>query len=471
METLSFQDAALLRFEAPQHPFHVGGLMIFEAPAGARRGHLRRLVERLARALPEADPLFLRTLDPAHPSAPRWLRATDFDPTMHLHHYALPAGAGMDDLLRLVSRAHERLLDRSRPLWEWHLIEGLPGKRFALYCKIHHALIDGVGALRLLTRLLGRRAGDDRLARRAARAAGVTPAEPPAVRGVGWLGDLAQGAQDLLEQGRALPELAAMLLRMGREGGEAGSPPLPFTAPRTPMNQNVSVRRRIVIADLPIAGLKRVAAAELGTLNDAFLALCGGALRSYLQEQGALPRQTLLAGVPVSVKDPGVQHGNQLSTIVCPLETGTQDPLRRLRAIVRVTSRAKQDLRALSQTARQDYMNLILVPTMVLTLAHAATALPPPFNVLISNVPGPTEPLYLAGARLHAVYPLSVLNDAQALNITGVGCGPRLCVAATACPDSLPGIERFDRHLRQAWKELREATQREPRPSDSQGSA
>jgi WS/DGAT/MGAT family acyltransferase len=183
--------------------------------------------------------------------------------------------------------------------------------------------------------------------------------------------------------------------------------------------------------------------------------VCGGALRSYLREIGQLPRETLLAGVPVSVKDEGAQHGNALSTMICPFGTQLKDPARRLRSIARTTRRAKQDLRALSRTARQDYMNLILLPAIVFTLAHAATSIPPPFNVIVSNVPGPAAPLYLGGARLEAVYPLSVISDAQALNITGIGCGPRLCVALTACPDDLPGIERFDRHLQQAWSELR----------------
>ena len=248
-----------------------------------------------------------------------------------------------------------------------------------------------------------------------------------------------------------------MLTRMYRERSGKEAPPLPFTAPRALMNEHITPRRRIVIADLPIAGLRRAGQHVDGTVNDAFLAVCGGALRSYLREQERLPRESLLAGVPVSIKDASDARANALSTLICPFWTHTPDPRKRLRAIASTTRRAKRDLRGLSGTARQDYMNLILLPAIVFTLAHAATALPPPFNVIVSNVPGPEGRRFLGESTLDAVYPLSVINDAQALNITGIGCGSRLCVAVTACPDTLPGIERFDRHIAASWRELRNA--------------
>ena len=213
----------------------------------------------------------------------------------------------------------------------------------------------------------------------------------------------------------------------------------------------------MVAANFPLASLRRIGNSVDGTINDVLLAICGGALRSYLQQQRRLPAKTLLAGVPVSVKASGDSHGNQLSTIVCPFATTTRDPLTRLRNISRITRRAKQDLKELSQTARQDYMNLVLLPTMVLTLAHAATVIPPAFNVIVSNVPGSDRQLYLSGSKLEKIYPLSVITDAQALNITAVSCGTRLCLGITSCPDHLPAIERFDAHLDEAYRELQRA--------------
>jgi WS/DGAT/MGAT family acyltransferase len=452
MNKLNFQDAAFLRLEAPAHPFHVGGLMIFAPPRGARTDFCRSLLRRLAEGLPAADPLFLRRLDPAHPASPRWIEGSTFDPAYHLHHYALPQPGRMQDLVRLVSRAHERLLDRDRPLWEWHLIEGLPRGRFALYCKIHHALIDGIGAQRLLGRLLGS----------APKRGGLHPPPPapaPVRASQDWFSNLSETARGVLAQGTALPEIAAMLAANQRDRRD-DTPPMPFTAPRAAMNNFISARRCIVVSEFPLATFRRLGNAVEGTINDALLAVCGGALRAWLLEQRLLPRDSLLAGLPVSLKSADEQHGNQLSMMICPLGTTARDPLLRLRRIARLTRRAKGELGALSPTARADFMNLVLLPGMVLTLAHAATALPPPFNVIISNVPGPPAPLYLGSAQLESVYPLSVVTDAQALNITALSFGTRLCIAVTSCPDDLPGIERFGTHLQAACRELMAATRR-----------
>jgi diacylglycerol O-acyltransferase / wax synthase len=454
MEKLNFQDAAFLRLENPQHPFHVGGLMIFTPPADAPQGYLRKLAREMARELPRLDALFRVKLEGATTLSPHWVEASDYDPRYHLHHYALPQPGRIEDLLQIVSRAHEQLLERSRPLWEWHLIEGLPGGRFALYCKIHHALIDGAGALRMINALLSEDA-------RSPLASGVavsrTSPKPGArTRSRNWLKDITHGAETALEQGRAIPELAAMLLGMRRQQHD-DAPPLPFSAPHAIMNTDISQRRRVLISDFPLATIRRVGTAAGGTVNDVLLAICGGALRAYLLEQNALPAQPLLAGIPVSVRTPGEHHGNELSTIVCSFGTTLRDPARRLRSICRMTRQAKRDVQSLSQTARQDYMNLILLPAMVLTLAHAATSVPPAFNVIVSNVAGPQRPLYLAGSRLDEIYPLSVITDAQALNITAVSCGKRLCLGITSCPDNLPSVERLAPLMQSAWRELRQA--------------
>jgi len=454
MEKLNFQDAAFLRLESPERPFHVGGLLIFSLPPDAPANYLRKLAARLSRQLPGFDPVFRKKLDLTKPSEPRWLEATDYDPAYHLYHYALPQPGRLEDLLVLLSRVHERLLDRSRPLWEWHLIEGLAGDRFAVYCKMHHALIDGVGAWRVLRSLL---ADSPRTAPATTRKT-AQQVVPSRIEPHSWLGDLYHTAEAFLAQGRALPELAAMLLRMRSEQA-AASPPLPFTAPHAIMNTEISNRRRVITASFPLASLRRIGKIVDGTVNDVLLAICGGALRSYLLEQHRLPSKTLLAGVPVSVKTSGESHGNQLSTIVCPLGTTTRDPLTRLRNISRITRCAKRDVKNLSQTARQDYMNLVLLPTVVLTLAHAATLIPPAFNVIVSNVPGPDRPLYLSGSKLQEIYPLSVVTDAQALNITAVSCGTRVCLGITSCPDQLPAIEHLDAHLANAHRELQRALQ------------
>jgi diacylglycerol O-acyltransferase len=153
MEKLSFQDASFLRLESDQRPFHVAGLMIFKPPEKASPNFMRKLARHCGR-LNELGPVFAKKLkDPFSLRNMTWVAADDYDAKYHVHHYALPSPGRMEDLLTVVSRVHERLLDRSRPLWELHLIEGLPGGRFALYCKVHHALIDGVGALQMVSAL------------------------------------------------------------------------------------------------------------------------------------------------------------------------------------------------------------------------------------------------------------------------------------------------------------------------------
>lgn len=452
MDKLNFQDLAFLRMESQQRPFHIAGLLVFSPPPAAPRDYLRRLARDLGRELPRIDALFRRRIEAAASSAPHWVEADDYDPACHVLHYALPQPGRMEDLLALLSRTHERLLDRSRPLWEWHLVEGLPRKRFALYCKVHHALIDGVGAMRMINSVFSE---DPRTPFCAAHAAAAHEALARS-QSPGWFDGLAQAAAALRDQGQAIPQVAAMLMRMGNDDHK-DSPPLPFTAPRAIMNYEISHRRRLLTAQFPLAAVRRIGASVDGTINDALLAICGGGLRSYLLEQRKLPKQDLLAGAPVSVRAPGEQHGNELSMMVCPLGTTIRDPLVRLRHISRSTRKAKQRLSELSPTARQDYMNMVLLPAVVLTVAGASTSVPPPFNVLVSNVPGPARRLYMAGSRLEEIYPLSLVSDAQALNITAVSSGTKLCLGIAACPDNLPQIERLEAHLEAAFRELKAA--------------
>ena len=229
MEKLSFQDAAFLRMESPTRPFHVAGLMIFKLPEDASGQFLRRLAKQCGR-LNELWPVFDKKLtDPDSLRNPSWQPASDYDPTYHVFHYALPAPGGSGDLLTLVSRAHERLLDRQRPLWELHLIEGLAGGRFALYCKVHHALIDGVGALRMVDALFSTSADARIDFRRAKPRAQAHHQRLSLARQIDKLG------ADLKKHTRAIPQVSALLASMGWDAwqGTEDVPPLPFTAPRT----------------------------------------------------------------------------------------------------------------------------------------------------------------------------------------------------------------------------------------------
>jgi len=217
MQKLAFQDSAFLRLESSQRPFHVAGLMVFKLPEDAPRGYLRKLVRHCGR-LNELWPIFNRKLsDPEALANAGWITAEDYDPHRHVSHYALPAPGRMEDLLQLVTAAHERPLDRGQPLWEIHLIEGLSGDRFAIYCKVHHALVDGVGALRMMDALFST-SPDTRIDFRRAK-----PLVSQHQRRHSLIDNLGKLPDAMVKQYKALPQLSRLLGRMGlaacRRGG------------------------------------------------------------------------------------------------------------------------------------------------------------------------------------------------------------------------------------------------------------
>ena len=203
--------------------------------------------------------------------------------------------------------------------------------------------------------------------------------------------------------------------------------------------------------------MRRLAAHCDATLNDVLLAICGGALREYLLAQDAMPTESLEAGVPVSIKRPGQEEGNQVGFIICPLHTEESRPLTRLKRIVKVMNKAKASLRGMSRTAAQDFTNMLMMPTILLTLTGRTSQVRPALNVIVSNVPGSREQLYLEGAPLEALYPLSVVTDGMGLNITVVSYQSKLCIAVTSCPTAQPGIGELGKLLKKSFEDLQQA--------------
>lgn len=453
MEKLSSQDAGFLKLESPHCPFHVAGLMILKLPANAPRDYLPRLVRKCGR-LNELWPAFNKKLhDPANMSAPAWVSADNYQPEQHVLHYSLPPPGRMEHLLRLVTRAHERPLDRSRPLWEVHVIEGLSGGRFALYCKVHHALVDGVGAMKMIQSLLSTSPGQ-RLS--------FDEAHPPHERHNGdhslfhALDDLRRGLQ---KQYKALPELSRLLAHMGADAmqGKKDVMRLPFTSPRTIFNGELDSSRAIMVCDLPLASVRKIARQAGGSINDVLLSVCGGALRHYLQSQKALPKESLVAGMPVSLKTKGDDVGNKLSYIIGPFFTDEGNDWRRLKRVIKVTRGAKDELGHVSTTAAEDYYALLMAPTVLLTITGNATLLRPGINAIFSNVPGSRDKLYLEGAELQMLYPLSIVTDGMGLNITVLSHANKLCFAVISCPTQQPGIQGLGKLIKESFRDLQAA--------------
>jgi diacylglycerol O-acyltransferase len=455
MQKLGFQDAAFLRMESLARPYHVACFMIFSEPEGARAGYTREIADYLASEIIATEPIFRRRLaDPTDLRNPAWIDS-DIAFDYHLRHYALPRPGRWEDLMGALANAHAPRLHPGMPLWEMHLIDGLPRKRFALYMKVHHALIDGVSGIRLLSRrLLPEPVPASHRESASTQPAAVGKAASAAHPGL--LEQIEHGISDLLSQGRALPDVAAQLLQMGRNRREDEDlPPLPFTAPPSILNQQGGPRRSLMTVELPLSGLREIGSIAGGTINDSLVAVSGGALRHYLQEQRALPKSSLLATLPVSLKSKD-DSGNTLSMIMCPLGTNVADPRMRLERIVKVTQKAKRDLQGMTDAGRQDMMNLIMLPIMALSMTHTTDRFSPVLNLAVSNVIGPTRTQYLADARLEAVYPISLLSEMQALNVTAISYHDTVFIGILACPDGLTGLDSLPKYLEESYSELHE---------------
>jgi diacylglycerol O-acyltransferase len=450
LKPLAPADAMFLWLEGRRQPMHVGGLQLYTPPDGAGPDFVEQLVATW-REHPHARPPFDER---ARFRLGHWFWEEDgeFELDYHLRHSALPRPGRIRELLSLVSRLHGTLMDRTRPLWECNLIEGLADGRVALYFKFHHAMMDGMASMRLMQAVLSDAAADVRPPLWAQdRPRGERAAPDPAP----------QPARGFLE--RALAKGAEIFpgLQSGfRELVRAPEPesPLaqPFQAPPTMFNVRISGSRRFAAQSYELARFKAVGKQSGATVNDITLAVCAGALRGYLAQHGALPDRPLVAMVPVSVRSEGQDGGNQISVLLANLATHLADPLDRLHAIVESTRSAKERLAAMSPLERVAHaaaMSAPLAPSML--TGHARRR--PHCNVVISNVPGPTHTLYLDGMRLDESYPVSIPVDYLALNITITSYAGQLGFGYIACRKSVPAMQRILDHTDEALTELEQA--------------
>jgi diacylglycerol O-acyltransferase len=448
MRPLSPVDVMFLWAENRRQPMHVAGLQLYTPPPGAGPDFVQQLLERFREHTQAAPPFDRRAVF----RLGHWFWDTDheFELDYHLRHSALPRPGRIRELLALVSRLHGSLMDRSRPLWELHVIEGLADGRVALYAKIHHGLIDGVAAVQLMQSVLS----TDPDERRPPLWAQVRPEKPArAATAPGLLGPLLEamrvGAEIVPGIGSGLREL----VRATQTGG--GSDGAPFSAPPTLFNVPISGSRRFAAQSYSLERLRALGKSAGATLNDITLAVCAGALRRYLLVHSALPAQPLTAMVPVSIR--GEQEGgNQIAMMVANLATNVEDPAKRLARIMESTRRGKDRLGAMSPLERVAYAAAMGAPfaPSVLT-GHARRR--PIFNVVISNVPGPRAPLYLDGMRLDEIYPVSIPFEYLALNITINSYCDHLGFGYTACRRSVPALQRMLDHTDEALRELEAA--------------
>jgi len=449
---LNLLDLSFVLMESRQTPMHVAGLQTFVPPPDAPRDFAKRVYEYL-RSFPVTAPPFnyrLRGVGLGH-LMPSFEEVAKVDLDYHLRHSALPYPGGERELGVLVSRLHSNPMDMDRPLWEIHLIEGLHGGRFALYGKLHHSLADGVSGVGLLNFSedpkhsrtppiwAQPRAKKSRSAAKRSDARGFLP---PA----------------LVSPARALPNLLRGLA--GSASAALGMKSDPdFTSlaesPRTIFNTNITPQRRVATQVTSLARMKTIGDAAGGSVNDVLLAACGAALRRYLTEIEQLPSRSLVGSIPVALtRDASEAGGNAISFANVRLGTDIEDVRERFEMIRLSSAAGRAYLKRMSATALIDYTVLISSPQMLTRLPGIGSRVPPIYNVIISNVPGPRGKLFFLGAEMEAYFPISALAHGQALNITVMSYAGGLYFGFTACPDRVPSVQRLAVYTGEALDEL-----------------
>jgi diacylglycerol O-acyltransferase / wax synthase len=455
VSNLGLADVIWLLGESRERPFHVGGLLLFDLPGHLTPADIRDQMRATDHPM---RPPFDRRLARPYGRAGRF-RWVEDEPDLehHVRHVALPGPGRIRELLAYVSQQHGSLLDRHRPLWEAVLIEGIEGGRVALYTKVHHAVLDGVAAMRQLTGALSTDPAERDLP--PPWAAPRRPRRPRREHDTSLLRQATELAASSVREGLGA---ATTVAKLGAQvvSGATGSPEVvPYAAPRSMLNQRTTMARRAVAQSYAVDRFRGVADRYGATVNDVVLSVCGGALRAYLDSHDALPDDPLVAFVPVSIRpvDGGADAGNAVSMMLASLATDVADPVERLEQVKASMDAGKARLAGMTQAQLIEYAALLLAPLAVQQTLRIGVVGKPLFNVIISNVPGPREPLYWNGAALSGMYPLSAVADGYALNITLVSYADNLEVGITADRAALPRVQRLIDHLEDALAELEAA--------------
>jgi diacylglycerol O-acyltransferase / wax synthase len=444
LKQLSGVDAGFLYMETGSSFGHVSSLSVYGRPYDGYDPY-EAFQAQLESRMASLEPFRRRLVEvPFQLDHPYWINDADFDLEFHLRHIAIPPPGDDEQLATQVARIIGRPMDRAHPLWEVYVMEGLPNGDFAILQKVHHATIDGASGAELLTILLD-----------------STPDGTPVVEVDDWKPDAVPSPFELLTrsmvnlarrpdrvmrmQARALRQIAQTtrskglrrVLELSRRTtprpprtdrpSEPDRPPIlpSAAAPPTPFNRSITAHRRFAFSSVPLDDVKAVKNALGATLNDVVMAVCAGALRTYLQSHDALPDAPLVAMVPVSIRtgDEEDRWTNRVSGLLAPLPTNVADPVERVRVVHETMLGAKERFELIPADVLTDFARFS-PPALATRAARMASRLRiadrinPPVNLVISNVPGPRHPLYLAGARLKHYYPVSTVTDGQGLNIT-----------------------------------------------------
>lgn len=471
MQQLSAQDASFVYLETPQTPMHIGSVGIYD-PATAPGGFVRfkDILRFIEQRLPGARAFRQRLVRvPFDLDHPYWIEDPEFDLEFHVRHIALPKPGDWRQLCIQVARLHARPMDLSKPLWEFTIVEGLdnidglPPGCFALVSKVHHAAIDGMSGVEMSAAvhdLDPDMAVPDKPDRW--RADNMPKVAELLTRS--YFNSLIQPMRVMETIGRSLPGMAKLTASVGK-GDVSIRNARP--APKTRFNGKVSAHRAWDAVPFKLADIRAIKDAVAGaTVNDVVLAIVGGGLRAYLADKAELPRDTLTAMAPISVRGEGEKAamGNLVSAMVVGLGTQIEDPLERLRFVHAEAINSKAMTNAVGARTLADYSQLMPsalagIAARLYTRVGAANAHAPMYNCVVTNVPGSRVPLYFAGARMVAMYGTAPVFDGMGIIFPVYSYGPTIAISFTADRDMLPDPDRLAAALRDSFAAFKSAAQ------------
>jgi WS/DGAT/MGAT family acyltransferase len=480
MKQLSGVDTSFLNIETATQFGHVASLIVLD-PSTSKTGDIYADVRRMFDERLHLLEVYRRKLvsDPLGLTNPYWVDDPDMDLEFHLREIALPAPGNERQLGEQVSRIIARPLDRTRPLWEWYVISGLADGNVAILTKIHHATIDGASGAEMLQVMLDAEPEGRHIEPPAAPSPPERTPTPIELAGRAMFELVSQPAKamrlqmQMLSAGMSLGGNKAfrdmMAASMPRwqpfRGGDGarGSVPQLAGVPRTPFNGAITAHRRLAIRTLRLGDAQVVKRTFGVTINDVVMELCADVLRRYLAERDALPDAALVAMVPVSVRSgaDASAGSNQVAGVVSSLHTNIADPVERLLAIHHSMAAAKEVQRAVPASVLTD-MSQFTPPVLAAQAARLASGIRiadfmnMPFNVVISNVPGPRQPLYLSGATMKHFYPVSMVVDGLGLNMTVQSYMDNLDFGFVSCREMVPDLWEMSAYLDDALAQLLE---------------
>lgn len=464
MKKLSLIDTAFLLGESRETPMHVGGVNLFTLPKGVDEQKFLHSLAAELRSDEELQPPFgdriktgtLGLVGPVY-----WEKEQSLDLDYHIRHSALPKPGRYRELFALASRLHGTLLDRNRPLWEMHLIEGLQNRQFAMYSKYHHAAVDGARSMHMTHSMYSpdpnaHNQGSPLSLESQNRYREKLKQLRPDSFSDQELRNVAEGIKEIFDSS---VHVYGSLKRFARGWmGKGGALALPWLdVPRSSINTHVDGARRFVAQSWPFERVRAVGKALDGTFNDAVLAMCAGGLRMYMLNHSELPEKSLKAMVPVSLRREGdIDSSNAVGAISANLATNISDPLKRFAAIQASMVAGKELFKGMKPNEAALMLQLLQTPGLLLMPLGLMSRFPP-YSTIISNVPGPRQAMYWNGARLDGIYPASIVTEGVALNITLVTYDKNVDFGITACRRSMPQVQRLIDYMEESLVELEQA--------------